>query len=429
MDVRTPAGWLEHHAEATPDAVALVFADGTVTFGQLMDQVHRRAPGLRSIVAIADVVPVPVRLDLASIVEILAHHEVGAVPLPYVGEVPRPAVAKAPGAALCIQTSGSSGRRRLVPLTMANLSASVGASRTRLGTTSVDTWLLSLPLDHVGGLSVLYRMLEAGGSVVVEPFGGGIGAMIDRTRPTIASFVPTMVHRLMRTDRDRLASIGTLLVGGGPVAAGLTAETLRAGIHMTISYGMTETASQVATMAPGTTQPRHGWVGQPLPGFDVAIAPLPGSLHGEGRIVVDGPAVFHGYLGDDVRSDPFVTSDIGVKDQDGALIVIGRADQVVVTGGENVALPYVEETIAELPEVDEVAVVAVDDPEWGASICALIVSDRSVDAIREDAVRMLARHEVPRHWESTDALPLLPNGKRDLSAIKDGFARRGHSAR
>jgi acyl-coenzyme A synthetase/AMP-(fatty) acid ligase len=100
MDVRTPAGWLEHHAEATPDAVALVFADGTVTFGQLMDQVHRRAPGLRSIVAIADVVPVPVRLDLASIVEILAHHEVGAVPLPYVGEVPRPAVAKAPGAAL-----------------------------------------------------------------------------------------------------------------------------------------------------------------------------------------------------------------------------------------------------------------------------------------------------------------------------------------
>lgn len=429
MDVRTPAGWLEHHAEATPDAVALVFADGSVSFGQLMDQVHRRAPGLRSGVAVGDVVPVPVRLDLASIVEILAHHAVGAVPLPYVGEMPLPVVAKAPRTALCIQTSGSSGHRRLVPLTMANLIASVEASRTRLGTTSSDRWLLSLPLDHIGGLSVLYRMLEAGGSVVVEPFGGGIGAVIDRTHPTIASFVPTMVHRLMHSDQDRLASIGTLLVGGGPVAAGLTNETLRAGIHMTISYGMTETSSQVATMRPGTTQLRHGWVGQPLPGFDVAIVPLPGSLHGEGRIVVDGPAVFDGYLGDDVRSGPFVTSDIGIKDPDGALIVLGRADQVVVTGGENVALPYVEETIAGLPEVDEVAVVAVDDAEWGASICALIVSQRSVDAVREDAARMLARHEVPRHWVSTDALPLLPNGKRDLAAIRDGFARGGRSAR
>lgn len=429
MDVRTPAGWLEHHAEATPDAVALVFANGPVTFGQLMDQVHRRASSLRSEVGADDVTPVPVRLDFASIVEILALHAVGAVPLPFAGDRPHRPVEKAHGAALCLQTSGSSGHRRLVPLTTDNLRASIAASRSRLGTSSADTWLLCLPLDHIGGLSVLYRMLEAGGRVVVEPFGRGIGAAIDRTHPTIASFVPTMVHRLMRSDQDRLASMGTLLVGGGPVAAGLAAETLRAGIHMTLSYGMTETASQIATMQPGTSQPRRGWVGPPLPGFDVGIAPHPGSQDGEGRIVVDGPAVFDGYLGEDARSGPFVTSDLGMKDHGGALIVLGRVDQVVVTGGENVALPYVEATIAELPEVDDVAVVAVDDAEWGSALCALIVSQRSVDAIRDDAVAMLARHEVPRRWASADALPLLPNGKRDLAGIRDGFARGGRSAR
>lgn len=428
MDVRTPAGWLEHHAEATPDAVALVFSDGTVTFGQLMDQVHRRASSLRSEVASHDLVPVPVRLDFASIIEILAHHVVGAVPLPYAGDRPDPRVAKLPGAALCVQTSGSSGDRRLVPLTTANLAASLAASRSRLGTSSADTWLLCLPLDHIGGLSVVYRMIEAGGTVVVEAFGGGIGAAIDRTSPTIASLVPTMVHRLMRSDQERLASIGTLLVGGGPVAAGLTAETVRAGIRMTVSYGMTETASQVATMRPGATQPRHGWVGEPLEGFDVAIAHDPGSLHGEGRIVVDGPAVFGGYLGEEPRSGPFVTSDIGFMDADGALVVLGRADEIVVTGGENVALPYVQETIADLPGVEEIVVVSVADDEWGASVCALVVSTRSLDAIREDADRMLARHEVPRQWASADAIPLLPNGKPDLAAIRNGFVRGGASA-
>jgi len=83
----------------------------------------------------------------------------------------------------------------------------------------------------------------------------------------------------------------------------------------------------------------------------------------------------------------------------------------------------VQETIADLPGVDEIAVVCVADDEWGASVCALVVSKRSLDAIREDAGRMLARHEVPRQWASADAIPLLQNGKPDLAAIRSGFTR------
>jgi o-succinylbenzoate---CoA ligase len=424
MDARTPADWLDLHAGGTPHAAALLFSDGVVTYRDLAVQVHRRSLDLRAQVGVGEVVPVRVRLDLPSIVELLAHANVGAVPLPHADDLPQRPEGRREGSIVAIRTSGTSGTRRIVPLTMANVSASVADSRRRLGTTAQDRWLLCLPLDHVGGLSVLLRMLEVGGCVIVERFGNGLVDVIARNRPTVASFVPTMVHRLLERSPEGLGSIATVLVGGGSITSATATKAAECGIDLVATYGMTETTSQVATMARGERLSHPGYVGKPLDSFDLAIEPDPSQVEATGRILVEGPAVFGGYLGKPTRSEPFRTSDIGWFDRDGGLTVVGRADDVVISGGDNVSLEGVGTSLRGIPGVLDAEVVAVDDPEWGAIICALVVADVSIDAVKEAARSRLERFELPRRWDIADAIPLLPNGKPDLPSIRTGFSNR-----
>ncbi|MGI9641377.1 MAG: class I adenylate-forming enzyme family protein, partial [Acidimicrobiia bacterium] len=315
---------------------------------------------------------------------------------------------RADGAVVCLATSGTAGAARLVPLTMANLTASAEASRARLGTGADDRWLACLPLTHIGGLSVLLRSFEAGGAAVVGPFGDSTPTLIERMRPSVASFVPTMVHRLVEADPDAIASIDLVLVGGASLSTSLFERARTVGVNLVPTYGMTETSSQVATPSPG----------QPLDGFTVSIAsPQTG---GPGRIIVDGPAVFSGYLGEDARTGPFITNDIGVMAPDGSLTVLGRADDVVITGGENVSLSSVQDVLTGIAGIHDVVVVGVGDDEWGTAVCALVVAP-SLERAQQGAEEVLASHEVPKRWATTDRIPLLPNGKVDSEAVRSHF--------
>jgi o-succinylbenzoate---CoA ligase len=423
MDLLTPADWVESAAEQRPDAPALVFGDGVVTYGQLTHQVRMRTGTLRSDgmdgAGATTLIGVPVRLDLPSIVEILALPSVGLTPMPYTRGLETPAGAAPGDAVMCIATSGSSGARRLVPLTMDNLAASVEATIERLGTGADDRWLLTLPIDHVGGLGVLFRSFAAGGAVVVAPFGRGVVDLIRRTRPTIASLVPTMVHRMLGWDTEALTSIGTVLVGGGRLPATVAARAVDAGVGLVTTYGSTETSSQVATMAPG--QPLHhpGYVGLPLAGFEVGVEQV--NADGVGTLTVDGPAVFGGYLGERPRSGPHVTADVGWIADDGSITVLGRADDIAVTGGVNVSLPDVADAIAALDEVDDVAVVAIDDVEWGSLICALVQTALPRTVVAASIADTLHGADNPRRVDVTSAIPMLPNGKHDRAAVVAGF--------
>jgi o-succinylbenzoate---CoA ligase len=422
--MRNPSDWIGRWADEAPERTALWLADGSVTYGQLADLIHARTRSARDEFDEGEVVPTLVSLDLASIVEVFALSSLGAVPLPSTTTpFPRPGAARAPGAVIAVATSGSSGAKRVVPLTMANLASSVEASRRRLGTGAEDSWLLTLPIDHIAGLSVLLRTFEAGGTAIVSAFGSDTARIIDRTLPTVASLVPTMVYRLLEAGPSSLASIGTVLVGGGPLRASVADRARVEGVDLVATYGSTETTSQVATMARGEPMRRPGYVGQPLGGFTVGIEQATVGDERTGTILVDGPAVYGGYLGGPARVGPHRSGDIGFLDGDGALTVLGRADDVIVSGGENVSLVGVADALAGFAGVSDVATVAVADEEWGSVIGAVVVTDRSVESLRDEARDRLEGPMVPRRWIVVDHIPHLENGKHDRAAIDSMFLR------
>lgn len=425
MDTDTPYVWLEEAAEREPDAPALILTDGVVSYSDLESQVRARARSLAHEVSPGSIVPARMRLDLPSIIEMVAVMRSGAVMLPYADRRPEVTASLGPGTAVCVATSGSGGVSKLVPLSYANIAASVRASRSRLGTGPTDRWLATLPLTHVGGLSVIWRSLASGGAVVVAPFDDAIADIVERTRPTVASLVPTMVHRLLDRSPESLAAINLILVGGTHLPRALIARAHERDIGLVPTYGMTETASQIATAAPGAVAGAGDVVGPPLDGFSVTIrgdaGPLgPGQV---GVIEVEGPAVFHGYLGEPARSGPFRTSDLGFMTEDGRLGVVGRVDDVVVSGGENVSLAAVRDAIAGIEGVSDVVAVGVTDPEWGTIVCALVEvsGPLAADDLRESATYLLPECARPKRW-IIGTVPLLENGKHDTAAIRRIFA-------
>jgi O-succinylbenzoic acid--CoA ligase len=332
-------------------------------------------------------------------------------------------VGDAPGVAVCIETSGSSGERKIVPLTYGNVRASVHASRNRLGNDSRDRWLVCLPLNHVGGLTIVWRTFEAGGTALVVPFDAS-GATIERLGPTIASMVPTMVQRLLDNNPDALASIALVLVGGAALGRSVRDRCIRAGIHLVPTYGLTEAGSQVATAVQDESGVSIGRVGKPLDGMEVAIVGPdhePVETDRSGLISIDGPAVFNGYLGEESRRGWFTTSDIGRLDAEGNLHVEGRADDVIVSGGENVSLGRVARTIGGIDGIDDVCVVGVDGGEWGTVGGAMVVSRRALELFDTMVDEALEAHERPKRWLVRDTIPRLANGKHDIAAVREAF--------
>lgn len=427
MTADTPYRWLSVVASHDPDRPCLVDIAGVHSYGDVLTRVITRADELRAradhALADGEISTIEVTLSIDSIIEILAVQHRGAVPFPHSGPSPTIGSQRAPGAAICVGTSGSSGASKIVPLSFVNLEASVDASRRRLRNGRNDRWLACLPLDHIGGLSVIWRTLEAGGSALVAPFDAS-GDVIDRLEPTIASMVPTMLQRLFDRNQNALRSIGSILVGGAGLDASLMERCREFGVSIMPTYGLTEASSQVAT---ATDMPRRGatgFVGQPLDGMDVEIINLDGETvetGDTGVISVAGPAVFDGYLGEETRLGRFVTSDLGWLDPDGNLYVEGRIDDVIVSGGENVSLVRVAETIGGFDAVRDVCVVGLADAEWGMVCAAMVVSSLPLDALDTMAKAELRRHERPKRWLSAEEIPLLANGKHDLAAVRAAF--------
>ena len=391
-----------------------------MSYSDVLDRVDARAADMRPRFTEWAVVPVEVSLDIDSVIELLAIGHAGGVPLPFTGSQPDLPAPTAPSAAVCIRTSGSSGPPKIVPLTYASTAASVAASRSRLGNGPEDRWLLCLPLDHVGGISIIWRTLESGGSAVVAPFTAS-GMTIERNEPTIASMVPTMVQRLMDTRPTALASISLVLVGGASISAALWQRCQDADVHLVATYGLTEAGSQVATAIPGDAAVLAG---PPLDGFDVVIVGQDGEAVSDGEtgiISVDGPAVFGGYLGEVSRQGPFRTRDLGRFDADGRLHVEGRADDVIISGGENVSLGRVAEVIMCLDDVRDVCVVGTNDEEWGEIVCAMVVAEAGLDAISAKVRQELKPHERPKRWLQRNSIPEMANGKQDLTAVREAF--------
>jgi o-succinylbenzoate---CoA ligase len=321
-----------------------------------------------------------------------------------------------PGDACVLYTSGTTGDPKGCRLTLANHAASARGCAQALGATEADRWLLCLAPHHVGGLAILLRSVLCNQPVVaLAAFDeDAVLEAIRAERPTLASLVPTMVVRLLKAGGlEELRSLRAILVGGAPAPAEQVRDWARLGLRACPSYGLTETCSQVAVVPPGRTLELAGSSGRVGPQASVEVA--------DGEIVVSGAAVFPGYVNPAVGPAPsggrFPTGDLGRLDGD-LLTVLGRKDDTVITGGENVHPAEVEEVLRGHPGVRDAAVAGRPDPTWGEVVAAWVAAD-GVDAAELDAWcrKRLAPAKVPRRWTIVDSLPRTDGGKlrrRDL---------------
>lgn len=313
---------------------------------------------------------------------------------------------------LVIRTSGSTGAPKHVVVSHRAMMASAHATHRRLG--GPGQWLLALPVSGIAGVQVIVRSLLAGSWPVRASDYSSIGAAIDSMTGTrkYASLVPTQVHRMAREDRlHELAALDALLIGGASLAAEELHRLRGHGVNVVRTYGMSETCGGCV------------YDGFPLDGVNMDI-------DAGGRVLLSGDVLFDGYQGDRagtaavMRDGWFHTADLGRID-DGQLTVLGRSDDVVTSGGVNVALPAVREAVRQLDGVHQVELIGVPDAEWGSRVVACIVPRDAVclDGLRLDQVRdVVGEQGLPREWAPQsvvfyDALPLLEGGKIDRQEL------------
>ena len=323
-------------------------------------------------------------------------------------------------------TSGTAGRPHGVCLSAQAFEVVGEATRELLDSGEGARWFASLSLGHVGGLATVLRSIQHRSTLVTRGGGDahGLAELIDDGSVTHASLVPTMLHRLLevRAGRPAPPTLKCLLVGGAHTPASMIVRALDRGYPLALTYGMTETTSQVATAAPSLVRDKPGTVGRPLDGIEVRLGP-------EGEIDVRGTTVALGYLDD---ASPlvdgegwFATGDLGRMDEDGHLWITGRSSGRLVTGGVNVDSTEIEEALRRVHGVADAAVVGVADAVWGDIVAALIVPEQGARTDEADLKKQLeswlSAPKIPRAIRITDELPLLPGGKLDRSAVRELF--------
>jgi len=339
--------------------------------------------------------------------------------------------------AAILYTSGTTGRPRGAILSYGSFLWSAVGSAFHIGASPGDRWLACMPLFHVGGLAILLRSVLAGSAVVLHPrFEAEAAARaLDEDEITHASFVPTMLQRVLdaRGERPAPRALRVVLLGGAAAPAALLERAAKLGFPVLPTYGLTEAASQVATLPPGAPIRADGGGLRPLPGTEVRIAddgggPLPAGEAGE--ILVRGPTLMSGYHGrpeDTARALAggwLHTGDVGVLDADGALRVLDRRRDLIVSGGENVYPAEVEAALRTHPDVTDAGVAGLPDVDLGQHVAAWIVLRPGARADASELERFLrerlAGYKRPRAWRFVPALPRNAGGKllrRELAAL------------
>jgi o-succinylbenzoate---CoA ligase len=316
--------------------------------------------------------------------------------------------------AVIIGTSGSTGQPKGVELGAAALLASARASLARCGARAGDRWLVSLPVTHVAGLQVLVRSLASGTEPAVAPVADA--AALTGSGCAHVSIVPTQLQRLM----DDLAGVAALaaftsvLVGAAATPTALLKDARAAGVPVMTTYGMSETCGGCV------------YDGVPLDGVRVREG-------ADGRLRISGPVLMNRYFGQPdltaaaLDGGEFVTSDLGYVSE-GRVVVRGRADDVINTGGHKVVPGEVSAALQSCPGVRDVVVVGRADPEWGERVIAVVVPDDPADPPGLELLRTHVRERLPRYACPSelvlmDAIPVLPSGKPDLATLRSATTR------
>lgn len=418
-----PASTLARHlgnaARRTPAAPALLTAGRVWNYAELLEEAGCRAAGLEGATRPLTLAADSLELALTAYACSLA----GRPFWPLDGAKPAPAASRdatvPPTTALIISTSGSEGEPKAVLLSHHNLDAAAAASNARLPLEPGDVWLDCLPLFHIGGMSILWRCARAGAAVLLHRTfdAGAVAADLASRGVTHISLVPAMVARLLDLGVLPPPGLRCVLVGGAALSRPLYERAVAKGWPLFPSYGMTETAAQIATFDPADGPWSEGLAGRPLAGNEIAIG-------GDGRIRVRGPQVMLGYLnpageaGVGLEDGWFVTSDHGAIDGESRLHILGRADDMLVSGGSNVHPLAVESCLAACPGVADVAVSGLPDPVWGDLVVALVVGEAEDNRILEWSRAHLPSAARPRRILRLERLPRNAMGKLERAKLR-----------
>jgi O-succinylbenzoic acid--CoA ligase len=351
-----------------------------------------------------------------------------------------------PGRRLCLLfTSGTTGDPKAVDLRMGNVLASAAASAFRLGLDPADRWFDPLPMSHMGGLAPVYRSVCYGTAVALPGPDGSrtdgetaysVGAFdpdaalaaMHETGATCTSLVPTMLSRLL--DAGSLPdSLRFVLLGGAPAGDELLERCFERDVPVAPTYGMTETASGIATARPAEARSHPGTVGHPLFTTTVTVVDDGAAVESgqRGELVVSGPAVTPGYYHDSEATEAafgphgFHTGDAGYRDEDGRVWVLNRLDDRLNPGGETVDPGEVVDVLRGFPGITDAAVVGLPDPEFGEQVAALVVASGDLDpaALERHCRERLAGFKLPRTVGIADALPRTASDTVDREAVRE----------
>ena len=300
-------------------------------------------------------------------------------------------------AATIIFSSGSTGAPKAARHTFGNHYYSALGSNANIPLTRGDRWLHSLPLYHVGGLSIIFRCLLSHAAIVLPDPADSLGESIERYGATHISLVATQLRRLLAEKKVSLEPLKAVLMGGGPIPEHLVEEAAARGVPIHTSYGLTEMSSQVTTTLSRATLDELRTSGRVLPHREISISD-------EGEILVRGETLFASYVENEEIVSPldsdgwFHTRDLGELDESGYLRMKGRKDNLFISGGENVQPEEIEEALYSLAGLEEAVVVPVPDTEFGERPIAFVrTSNREVDpqSLKRELGTLLPRFKIP----------------------------------
>tara|TARA_B100000212_G_scaffold316072_1_gene270666 strand:- start:7728 stop:9128 length:1401 start_codon:yes stop_codon:yes gene_type:complete len=333
------------------------------------------------------------------------------------------------GFRMMIPTGGTSGKVRFAIHSDATLLASVRAFQDFFGVDRICTHCV-LPLYHVSGLMQLVRVMVSRGEIVfgsISNFRESYTSLSAESKSgCFVSLVPTQLHRLLKSESgiDALRNYRAIFVGGGAISNDLLELSRSHKLHLSPTYGMTETASMVATLMPDAFL--HGKSGQgfPLPHAQLEITPLNHRVESRpevGRILIKSDSLFLGYYNENEKTgERYLTNDLGTMGPSGELFVHGRLDRVIISGGENICLNEVEKAFWESNLLQDVVAFGIEDPEWGSRLCVAYVP-KEKELGEEEILDRLARHlpkvKLPKSWLKLSSLPRNNAGKVLLDSL------------
>lgn len=337
------------------------------------------------------------------------------------------------GFRIMIPTGGTSGKLRFAIHSDSTLLASVRAFQDFFGAERICTHCV-LPLYHVSGFMQIVRAMVSGGMIVfgsISTIHESYQSLSAKSRGScFVSLVTAQLHRLLQSESgiDVLRNYRAIFVGGGAVSNDLLELSRSSKLRLAPTYGMTETASMVATLMPEAFLRGKSGQGFPLPHTRLEIIPLEEGVESRpevGRIQITSAALFLGYYGDDEKTGGrYLTNDLGMLGPSGELFVQGRLDRVIISGGENISLFEIEKAFWESDLLQDVVAFGVEDPEWGSRLCIAYVpkdGDLGEEELLDRAARQLPKFKRPKSWLKLSALPRNDAGKIQLRPLVEKF--------